>query len=142
MKALVGWNTVYQVSALINWIVFFTRSVSDLIVCDCIITDCIVSDCIVRNSKKRHIFRMVWRRWLTKLILWPRIYDFVVKNQQITKMFGFRSFKEQKLDFHISLPRDEYLCSQRPFKLRIIYILDNNILNQWWCVKSKQFSFQ
>ena len=74
---------------------------SECIVSDCIVSDCIVSDCIVsdckwlyrfRNGLKRFInslllfftkiFSMVPRRWwwLTKLILWPRIYDFVVKN--------------------------------------------------------------
>ena len=43
-----------------------------------------------RNVMKRHealFFKMVlrwrwwWWWWLTKLILWPRIYDFVVKNE-------------------------------------------------------------
>ena len=30
MKALVGWNTLYQVSELINVIVFFTRIKNDM----------------------------------------------------------------------------------------------------------------
>ena len=30
MKALVGWNTLYQVSELINLIVFFTRIKNDM----------------------------------------------------------------------------------------------------------------
>ena len=37
MKALVGWNTLYQVPELINMIVFFTRRKNDMVKGDIII---------------------------------------------------------------------------------------------------------
>ena len=40
MKALVGWNTLFQVSELINMIVFFTRRKNDMVKGDIIIIKC------------------------------------------------------------------------------------------------------